>query len=199
MEDTKGLTKGMKEIPAPVSSVYCLPHEAQLTVKRKLFSFPWGRFTIKDGKDGEGTLLFDVKAKNRCIWRKRLVLHDESGQPLLLLKSMFPSLHHKWAAYRGDDETDAKLLFTIQKSAFFEFTPSYNVFLPTNTDPSRPDFTIEGNFLHTACTVFYKGSRIAKSKRICFSTKHVLTVYPGADRAFISALVIVLYSQCGQH
>lgn len=189
MEDEDGV-KGLG-IPAPVSSAYCLPHEVQLTVKDKLLSV--GRFTIKDA---EGTLLFDVNCKDPLQWRTRRILKDESGQPVLLLKSMWTGLHRKWAAYRGDDETDAKLLFTIQKSALFQFTPSFDVFLATNADHSEPDFTVEGNFLRTDFTVLYNGTPIAKVKTICFTTKHVVTVYPGGDRAFISALAIVLCSQC---
>lgn len=75
-----------------------------------------------------------------------------------------PSMYGKWVAYKGDDEeTDAKLLlFTVEKSSVFQLTPTFNVFLSTSTDPSKPDFTIEGNFLHTVYTILHNGTPIAK-------------------------------------
>jgi uncharacterized protein YxjI len=183
-------------VPAPVSSVYCVPYVAQFEIDQKVVSVTDGRFTIKDA---QGTLLFDVKGKRILALHTRRVVYDASGNALVLLKRKMATMHDRWLAYRGEsDDSDSNMLFSMAKSSLIQLTPSYDIFLGTN-QTSTPDFKVKGDFFEHNYSILYNGTPVAEvRKKINLSSIFVgkdqygVTVYPGVDHAFIASVIVIM-------
>jgi len=61
--------------------------------------------------------------------------------------------------YTGVSE---QLICRVKKSSILQPRPSMNVFLASNTTESRPDFTLEGNFLERNLTILRGQEAIAE-------------------------------------
>ncbi|CAM6111934.1 unnamed protein product [Calypogeia fissa] len=183
-------------VPAPVSSVYCVPYVAQFEIDQKVLTVSGGRFTIKDAR---GTLLFDVKHKNPLALHTRRVVYDASGNALVLLKRKMATMHERWSAYRGEsDDSDSNMLFSMAKSSLIQLTPSYDIFLGTNKT-STPDFKVKGDIFQHHYSILYNGTPVAEvRKKVNMSSIFVgkdqygVTVYPGVDHAFIASVIVIM-------
>ena len=69
-------------VPFVIGPQYCLPYAVDLTVQRKIRSFGGDDFVISDA-NGRVVLRMDGQAPSL---RKKTVLFDGSGNPLLCLK-----------------------------------------------------------------------------------------------------------------
>ncbi|CAM6103786.1 unnamed protein product [Calypogeia fissa] len=103
--------------PAPVSSSFCMPHEAQLVIKQKSW-WSLGKFTIKDE---HGILLFNFTSTEGgfCSGKPtiRRIVDATSRKVLLLLTKGANTTcwgDSPWLAFHGDSESDSDLLFTLR-------------------------------------------------------------------------------------
>ncbi|CAM6103790.1 unnamed protein product [Calypogeia fissa] len=177
-------------IPAPVGSSFCMPYETQLVVKPSGSLFDGGKYSIKDG---QGNLVFSMKTEGGfCIEIKRRIYDATTGEVVLLMRKDTPCCGtREWIAFHGDTESESQLSFTLRAKS--SFSSGYVVFLPDNSDATRPDFSVKNNSARrSSFIILFNGKPIAEAKRAGWpSTGYTVTVYPEVDRALIAALVLI--------
>ncbi|CAM6119088.1 unnamed protein product [Calypogeia fissa] len=171
-------------IPAPVGSSFCMPYETQLVVNKSGSWCKGGKYSIKDG---QGNLVFSTKTESR------IKIYDATiGEVVLLMKTDTACCSTgEWIAFHGDTESERQLSFTLRAKSFF--SAGYVVFLPDNSDATRPDFSIKNK--SAGCSDFiivFNGKLIAEAEFTGWlRTGCTVTVYPEVDRALIAALVLI--------
>ncbi|CAN6203454.1 unnamed protein product [Urochloa humidicola] len=187
-------------VPPPlavVSPQFCAARTVPLTVTKKAVSFSGGDFTVTDAG---GAAVLRVEGVS-FSFRRRRVLHDAAGRPILTMERKVFSMHDAWKVFTGDSTSSRDLLFTVKRTSVFQLKTSMGVFLAGNTAEQVCDFKIKGNYFERTCA-FYRGnsnSMIAQMKRK-FTVSNVLlgkdtfsvTVFPNVDYVFITALVVIL-------
>ncbi|KAH8933663.1 hypothetical protein BDL97_18G041800 [Sphagnum fallax] len=185
-------TSGSSGAMVVVAPEYCLPSAISLAVTKKVLSFSGGDWTISDPA---GNIVFRVDGK---VWtvRNRMYLVDAAGYKVISMQRKILSFHAAWHMYAGDSE---QLVCTVKKSSILQLRPSMNVFLASNTTERIPDFTLKGNFLERNLTIFHGQEAIAQvTRQITFTNLLIdkdtfgITVFPGADYAFVIALLVIM-------
>lgn len=142
-------------VPAPVSPSFCVPHETQFAVRRKSI-WRWAPFSITDEQD---RLVFEVESwKPVRIWKAKRRIKDSSGKVVVTIKVELGVFVNTWKAFYGDNES--QLLFTVENPVLPWF--DHAVFLPGNSDTSRPDFTVRRAAFGNYFTVMFNGMPIAE-------------------------------------
>ena len=135
---------------------------------------------------------------------EKRTLIDANQIPCLTLKKAIFSFGTKWTAYRGGETTQK--LFTVQPK-IFSFSPQINIFL--DDGDNEPDFKVKGSWLQKdfKITDVRNGQkrviaqcnkeRMHQSVGAFFNAfmgvdNYFVTIQPGVDTAFITAICCLL-------
>ncbi|CAM6119086.1 unnamed protein product [Calypogeia fissa] len=177
-------------VPAPVGSSFCMPYETQLVVKPSASWFEGVKYSIKDE---QGNLVFSMKTEQGfCVETKRRIYDATTGEVLLLMRKDTPCCSRgEWIAFHGDTESESQLSFTVRAKS--SFSSGYVVFLPDNSDATRPDFSMKNESgWRSGFIILFNGKPIAEAKHAEWpGSGYTVTVYPEVDRAIIAALVLI--------
>lgn len=188
---------------AVISPQFCSPHPIDLAIVRKVMIFSSGGFDVKDTN---GNILFKVKDVF-AFMRRRRVLLDGAGNPIVTLREKAISQHHRWQVFRGESTERRHLIFSakIARSGWFSSTTKLDVFLANNTREDVCDFrVVKGSswlFEPSSCTIYAgKSSAIVAQMHEKQTMKSIflgkdnfmVTVHPNVDYAFIVALIVIL-------
>ncbi|BBN05380.1 hypothetical protein MPTK1_3g12630 [Marchantia polymorpha subsp. ruderalis] len=176
------------DIPAPVSTSYCVPHLTEFSVESKVLTLNGGKFTAKDT---QGYLLFQVQRKWPSLHSKHTVC-DSMERPLVQVSKKLGEWRPTWEAIRANG--DQQPVFLMKKSSLNPLNKTFDVFLGTNISMSRPDFTMKREFFSNNYTICYNDEPIAQAiwKLSFGKTSYMVIVKPGVDRAFITSLVVII-------
>ncbi|KAK9126781.1 hypothetical protein Scep_015627 [Stephania cephalantha] len=182
---------------AVIGRQFCAPHAVDVVIVRKVMSITGGNFSVRDVN---GNTMFKIKAKFGSF-RGRRVLLDSAGTPIVSMQRKVFSAREKWKVFKGDSKASADLLFSAQRSSFFQYKTKLNVFLASNTTEAITDFKVKGSWFERSCKI-YNGNAdtlIAQMhKKVTASTvllgkdTFMVSVCPNVDYAFVVALVVIL-------
>ncbi|OWM67075.1 protein LURP-one-related 15-like [Punica granatum] len=182
---------------AVVSSAFCVPYVVDLTIVRKLIAVTDGNFLVTDVDDNT---VFRVRGAHFSFHDRRVLL-DAAGHPVATLRQKKLTAHRRWQVFRGESSDSEDLLFSAKKSSLIQYKTELDVFLAANTKEDVPNFKVEGSWLERSCTIYAGDSSMVIAQ---MHTKHTVqkvvlgkdtfsvTVYPNIDRAFITALIVIL-------
>ncbi|GAB2217868.1 hypothetical protein Droror1_Dr00001081 [Drosera rotundifolia] len=181
-----------------VGQQFAAPYPVTLVITKKVLSLREGEFNVTDVN---GNLIFSIKGSFFSA-ADRHVLRDAAGVPILTLRRKLLTAHSTWRVFKGDSTDSKDLIFSVKKSSLFQFKVKLDVFFASNTDENVPDFLVKGGFRDARCTVYLgNSSAIIAEMHKQRSLKTILldkdtygvTVNPGVDGAFITALIVVLH------
>ncbi|KAK2973893.1 hypothetical protein RJ640_025602 [Escallonia rubra] len=178
-----------------VGSQFCVPHQIELAITRKLSALSDGNFVVTDAND---TVMFKVHGK---AFSNRRTLVDAAGNPIITFRPKCWTSHHRWRVFTGDSKDLANLLFSAKISSIFQLKTKLNVYLANNTREDLCDFKVEGSWSGGKCTIYAgeSSTTIARmhKKRSAKSfflgkDKFMVTVNSNVDYAFVVSLVVLL-------
>ncbi|XP_062212820.1 protein LURP-one-related 15-like [Phragmites australis] len=184
---------------AVVDARFCAADAASLAVAKTL-SMSGSDFAVTDAATGALVLRVDGVLFSL---RRRSVLVDADGRPVLTVQESALLLNTRWKVFRGDSTSRRDLLFTVVKPSAIQlrWSTKVSVFLASNDAEQACDFRITGSYHDGACTVSLGDSDtvIAKINRrfsvvsaLLGKNTYSVTVNPGIDYAFVVALVVIL-------
>ncbi|KAL4322115.1 hypothetical protein AHAS_Ahas14G0178200 [Arachis hypogaea] len=142
-------------------------------------------------------LVFTAKTPSLTL-REHRFLRDAYGNPILCLRRTLLGTD-KWKAFRGGSTSERDLIFTRERSSWFQLRTKLNVFLANNTS-GVCDFKIKASFSERSWVVYIAESDMvaAQIKKkfggIFRREKFIVTVSSNVDYAFIVALIITFDS-----
>ncbi|XLU54194.1 hypothetical protein S245_048842, partial [Arachis hypogaea] len=122
--------------------------------------------------------------------REHRFLRDAYGNPILCLRRTLLGTD-KWKAFRGGSTSERDLIFTRERSSWFQLRTKLNVFLANNTS-GVCDFKIKASFSERSWVVYIAESDMvaAQIKKkfggIFRREKFIVTVSSNVDYAFIA-------------
>ncbi|PTQ40310.1 hypothetical protein MARPO_0040s0002 [Marchantia polymorpha] len=156
MDECAAMATSTPDIPAPVSTSYCVPHLTEFSVECKVLKLNGCWFTAKDS---QGSLLFQVQRKWPSLHSKHTVC-DSRERPLVQLSKKPGVWRPIWEAIRANG--DQQPVFVMKKSSMNPLSTSFDVFLGTNISMTRPDFIMKRDFFSNNYTICYNDKPIAQ-------------------------------------
>ncbi|XP_057757357.1 protein LURP-one-related 15-like isoform X2 [Arachis stenosperma] len=142
---------------AIVDPQYCAPYPVALTIKReRTFT---EKYTVTDIN---GNVVFTAKTPSLTL-REHRFLRDAYGNPILCLRRTLLGTD-KWKAFRGSGSTSERdLIFTRERSSWFQLRTKLNVFLANNTS-GVCDFKIKASFSERSWVVYIAESDMVAAR-----------------------------------
>lgn len=171
---------------------FCFPYLINLTVKKKILGL--SQLSI-DVLDDIGISLLQGEGKVWHLRKKKRIITDPAGLPLLTLREKTLSWHNTWKVYSSDRN---ELLYTVKRSSTFQMKMQLDVYLASNISGEICDFHVKGSFTNQSFKV-YKGDTLIAEVKERFKLgsffkgreNFEVRVYPGVDYAFIVSILIV--------
>ncbi|XP_059301669.1 protein LURP-one-related 14-like [Lycium ferocissimum] len=178
-----------------VGDGFCFPYLVNLTVKKKVLGL--SHIDI-DVLDDTGNSLLQGDGKVWHLRKKKRIITDPAGLPLLTLREKTLSWRNTWKVYRGESSDRNDVLYTVKRSSTIQMKMQLDVFLASNVNGEICDFHVKGSFTNQSFKVYKRDTLIAEVKErfklgSFFKGREnfELRVYPGVDYAFIVSILII--------
>nr|XP_016447647.1 PREDICTED: protein LURP-one-related 14-like [Nicotiana tabacum] len=178
-----------------VGDDFCFPYLVNLNVKKKILGI--SHINI-DVLDDIGISLLQGNGKVWHLRKKKRIICDPAGLPILTLREKSLSWHNTWKVYRAGSLDRNDLLYTVKRSSPIQMKMQLDVFLASNISGEICDFHVKGAYTNQSFKVHKGDTLIAEVKErfklgSFFKGKEnfELRVYPGADYAFIVSILII--------
>lgn len=169
---------------AGVTSSSSVPYETQLRIRRQSI------YSVVDYSitDEEGNKVFIMDNDGSIFSKKGRIYDAESGRLLVTVRKKSSFLEGpSWVAFRGDIEIESQLMFVVRRRAFG--STGFDGFLSKNSYSSLPDFSLKRTSWSSKFTISADGTTIAEARKTGW-VGFTLTVHPGVDRAFVTAVAL---------
>ncbi|CAH2073778.1 unnamed protein product, partial [Thlaspi arvense] len=175
-----------------VSDVFCCPYPLELTVKKKCKGLSGAKLEVVDLNSD---VLLRVDGPHDSFKKKR-VLRDPAGFPLLTMREKLTSLSDRWTVHRGEGSDPTELMFTVKRSHPLQWRARLDVMFQSR---HLQNFSVVGTYSHDSAKVYHAHALIAEVKENSsfggfFKAKQdfVVRINAGVDYALIVSLLVIL-------
>ncbi|MCL7025406.1 hypothetical protein MKW94_008890 [Papaver nudicaule] len=189
--------------PLPKNSIaviaphYCTPYQVDLYFAKNVFV-----------AEGNNLGVFDINGNNifkvQSTGKRRRILVDAAGVPVVSLQEKRFSAHDRWKVYRGDSSDSKDLLFDVKRTRFAQLRTQLDVFLASNTAQRVCDFKIKQKYRKESGFIYQGDSQkiiaemhekqtVVPGNNVLGKDTFSVTTCPNVDYVFVIALRVVLY------
>ncbi|KAM3308988.1 hypothetical protein P3S67_010732 [Capsicum chacoense] len=144
--------------------------------------------------DDSGISLLQGYGKVWQLRKKKPIITDPAGVPLLTLREKRLSWHNTWNVYSAESSDGNDLLYTVKRSRTFQMKMQLDVFLASNINGRICDFLVKGSFTNQSFKV-YKGDTLIAEVKERFKLGSFFKGRENFEVEFILAWIMRLLSQ----